>query len=132
MRSSGQLDLLEQIDTLSTSKPKRAEQPVADCLREKPETEHSRAKRGSERNKQPSPKHHVSSSDPAENVGTSPRYLNVQAVAKRLAISIPTVWRWAREREDFPAPVHLGPGVSRWSLDDIEAFELRCRERSQP
>lgn len=57
-------------------------------------------------------------------------FLTVRQVAERLAISIPTVWRWARLRDDFPQSVHLGPGVSRWHISEISAFEDRCRGRS--
>lgn len=50
-------------------------------------------------------------------------YLTVHDVAKRLAISVPTVWRWTRDREDFPKPRKLGAGVTRWRLAELVVFE---------
>jgi len=42
--------------------------------------------------------------------------MTVRQVADRLAVSVPTVWRWARERPDFPKPRRLGPAATRWRL----------------
>lgn len=49
-------------------------------------------------------------------------FLTVKQVATRLAVSVPTVWRWARE-SDFPGPVRLGPAATRWRLADVERWE---------
>lgn len=54
-----------------------------------------------------------------------PRFLSVKDVASRLRVSVPTVWRWSSERVGFPKPVRLGPGVTRWALAEIEAFEAQ-------
>lgn len=53
------------------------------------------------------------------------RFLSVHQVALRLGISVPTVWRWSRERDDFPRPHRFGPGVTRWKLVDLIDFEQR-------
>lgn len=53
---------------------------------------------------------------------TSNRLLRPKAAAAMLAISPNTLWRWARERKDFPSPVKLGPGSTAWRLADLEAF----------
>ena len=50
-------------------------------------------------------------------------YLKVSDVARRLDISVPTVWRWTQERPDFPRPKKFGVRVSRWLLADLIAFE---------
>ena len=50
-------------------------------------------------------------------------YLKVSDVARRLDISVPTVWRWTKERPDFPRPKKFGVRVSRWLLADLIAFE---------
>ena len=44
-------------------------------------------------------------------------------VAVRFGIQRPTVWRWHRERPDFPRVIKLTPGCSRWKLSEIEAWE---------
>ncbi|WP_373190806.1 helix-turn-helix transcriptional regulator [Halomonas sp.] len=59
---------------------------------------------------------------------TAPTFLTVRQVADRLAISVPTVWRWARERPDFPKPHRIGPAATRWRLDDLEAWEAKQGE----
>ena len=51
------------------------------------------------------------------------RYLTVRDVAQRFAVSIQTVWRWAKERSEFPKPVELSPGTTRWRMSDLIAFE---------
>ena len=49
-------------------------------------------------------------------------FLSVIDVARRLGISPNSVWRWSRTRDDFPSPVKLGPGSTRWRLADLIAF----------
>lgn len=130
MRPSGQLDLLAPLNIKESAKRKKSAKakpatepaeampdPATRCIREAIEPH-------------PSISAYTASLRPIQPISAPALYLNAQSVAQRLSISVPTVWRWARERQDFPSPVHLGPGVSRWSLDDIEAYELRCRERA--
>jgi len=50
-----------------------------------------------------------------------PTFLTVADVAERLTVSVPTIWRWAREGA-IPSPVKIG-GATRWKLSDLEAFE---------
>lgn len=50
-------------------------------------------------------------------------FLSVKQVAARYAVSVETVWRWVREGEDFPRPVALSPGCTRWRVTDLEAWE---------
>ncbi|EYD75855.1 phage transcriptional regulator, AlpA [Rubellimicrobium mesophilum DSM 19309] len=49
-------------------------------------------------------------------------YLSDKQVAQRFAVTRPTIWRWARAA-DFPKPVSLSPGCTRWRLADVEAWE---------
>jgi len=49
-------------------------------------------------------------------------WLTVKHLAIRYGVSVPTIWRWARET-DFPKPVKLGPSATRWKLSDLEAWE---------
>ena len=51
-------------------------------------------------------------------------YLSARDLATRYGVSPKTIWIWARDR--LPKPVYLGPQVTRWRIDAIEAFE---RER---
>jgi len=74
----------------------------------------------SSKNQQPTEKSDKSIATPADKHSI---YLSVGAVAKRLNISVPTVWRWSRERPEFPRPRKFGARVSRWLLEDLIAFE---------
>ena len=53
---------------------------------------------------------------------TDSRYLTVEEVAARLNTSVSSIWRWKRVGA-FPKAVKLGPGVTRWRLADLEAWE---------
>jgi len=49
-------------------------------------------------------------------------YLKDTELAKRYDIARQSVWRWS-QKGDFPAPVKLSPGCSRWRLSDVEKWE---------
>jgi prophage regulatory protein len=56
------------------------------------------------------------------------RFLSAAQTGRRFGVSTSTIWRWAKERPDFPAPVKLGLGVTRWRVADLDAFEARLNE----
>lgn len=56
------------------------------------------------------------------NPTPAPTYLNDKQVAARYGVSRVTPWRWAKE-SDFPEPVQLTPGCTRWLLSDLEQWE---------
>jgi len=47
--------------------------------------------------------------------------LDAREVARVLAISVPTLWRYVKQ-ERVPQPIRLSPKVIRWRLRDIERF----------
>ncbi len=49
-------------------------------------------------------------------------FLRDTEVAQRYNISRPTVWRWVKDG-NFPKPIRLGGGSSRWKLEDLESWE---------
>lgn len=55
-------------------------------------------------------------------------YLRDSDVGKRYAVTAKTVWQWSRNGQ-FPAPVKLTPGCTRWKLTDIEAWEAEREKR---
>lgn len=59
------------------------------------------------------------------------RYLSVQDVARRYAISIQTVWRHTKHNQDFPKPIKILNGSTRWRMSDILAFEVSRQEVSR-
>lgn len=50
-------------------------------------------------------------------------FYSVHDVAARYRISVNSVWRWTSHRKDFPNPIKIGPGCTRWRLTELEAFE---------
>lgn len=52
----------------------------------------------------------------------SRRLCKVQTVAELYDVSVPTIWRWVREKK-FPAPIKLSPGCTRWRFSDLEPWE---------
>lgn len=52
----------------------------------------------------------------------SSSFLTVEQVAARYNCSVDSIWRWKRNGE-FPAPVRIGRGVTRWRLDDLIEHE---------
>ncbi|MFL0694691.1 MAG: helix-turn-helix transcriptional regulator [Agrobacterium tumefaciens] len=59
------------------------------------------------------------------------RYLSVQDVARRYAISIQTVWRHTKQNPAFPKPIKILNGTTRWKMSDILSFELARQEADQ-
>lgn len=56
------------------------------------------------------------------------RYLTDKMVAARYDVSRATIWRWTKDNPDFPAPLSLGSGSSRWALPDLVAYEASRRK----
>lgn len=48
--------------------------------------------------------------------------LRPRHAAEFLGISEATFWRWAKQREDFPAPIKLGPRTTVYPLDKLTAW----------
>ena len=54
----------------------------------------------------------------------SSSFLTVDQVAARYNCSTDSIWRWKRNGE-FPAPVRIGRGVTRWRLEDLIDHESK-------
>ena len=55
---------------------------------------------------------------------TNETYLSDRQLAERYKVHRTTLWRWV-ERNQFPKPVKLSPGCTRWKLSDVEAWEAK-------
>ncbi|WP_312531151.1 AlpA family phage regulatory protein [Paracoccus sp. (in: a-proteobacteria)] len=44
-------------------------------------------------------------------------------IAARYGVHRTTPWRWAKTDPNFPKPVTLTPGCTRWKLVELEAWE---------
>lgn len=51
-------------------------------------------------------------------------YLSDKQLANRYGVTRTTIWRWSRVNQ-FPKPVRLGSGCTRWALRAVEAWEER-------
>lgn len=56
-------------------------------------------------------------------------FLSDTHLSVRYGVHRSTLWRWAKTRPDFPKPVGLTPGCTRWKLSEIETWE-KSREIS--
>lgn len=45
-------------------------------------------------------------------------HVRVHVVATIYGVSVPTVWRWARDGR-IPSPRKLGPGTTVWNVGDL-------------
>ena len=54
---------------------------------------------------------------------TGDAYLSDKQVAKHYGVSRATIWRWTKEDNDFPQPVLVGTGTTRWRRTDIEFYD---------
>lgn len=57
----------------------------------------------------------------------SSTYLSDLQIAARYGVHRSTPWRWAKTDPQFPKPVTLSPGCTRWSLPELEAWEAARR-----
>ncbi len=48
--------------------------------------------------------------------------ISVKALATVVAKGVSTVWRNCQEDPDFPRPIRLGPGCTRFKVGDIRAY----------
>ncbi|MCB1355986.1 MAG: AlpA family phage regulatory protein [Maritimibacter sp.] len=50
-------------------------------------------------------------------------FITDQQFADRWGVSRPTIWKMAKADPDFPQPIKLSPGTTRWRLEDVENYE---------
>jgi prophage regulatory protein len=50
-------------------------------------------------------------------------YLSDLQIANRYGVTRQSVWRWANSGSDFPKPIKLTAGCTRWRLSDVERWE---------
>lgn len=57
------------------------------------------------------------------NLNHNTVWLRLADLTQRYSCSASTIWRWSKNRAEFPKPVRLGPNTVAWSLSAIEEFE---------
>lgn len=58
------------------------------------------------------------------------KFLTVDEVAQRYRVGKATVWRWVKNDPNFPEPIKLSAGTSRWSEEQLRTFERHAAKRS--
>jgi predicted DNA-binding transcriptional regulator AlpA len=48
--------------------------------------------------------------------------MRIPKVAEVLGVSVPTVWRWARENQYFPKGRRIGPRTTAWLVGEVRDF----------
>ena len=65
--------------------------------------------------------------DTAASASTLDQIHRPKPLAKRLGVSITTLWRM-RGRNEFPEPVQISPGAIGWRESDVQAWlETRAK-----
>ena len=65
-------------------------------------------------------------------MNTNARYMRISQMASttgkpgRYPLSAATIWRWVKLGM-FPAPVRLGPQVTAWKVEDLDAWDATKR-----
>lgn len=67
---------------------------------------------------------------PSAKAGPLVSFVTVDEVAQRYSVSKATVWRWVKNDPSFPEPIKLSAGTSRWTEEQLRAFERHAFERS--
>jgi len=57
------------------------------------------------------------------NIMDQERYLSDSELADRFGIARTSVWRWVRTAPDFPKPLKLSAGCTRWKASEIATWE---------
>lgn len=62
---------------------------------------------------------------------TTTPFLKDIEVAIRYNISRSTIWRWVKNGQ-FPQPIKIGEGSTRWCLGDLEVWEQLQVQKVRP
>lgn len=57
-------------------------------------------------------------------------FLSDIQLGNRYGVHRSTIWRWVKTDSDFPYPIVLSLGCTRWKLSDVEAWEARRASNS--
>lgn len=57
------------------------------------------------------------------NIDTLPAsaMLSASDLSRLLGVSLNTIWRWAKDGRHLPAPVRIGPNITRWKVGEVRA-----------
>lgn len=52
-------------------------------------------------------------------------FLSDHQVAMRFGVTRAAIWRWVAGNPEFPKPIKLSPGTTRWKLSNLVSFEAQ-------
>lgn len=58
-------------------------------------------------------------------------WMNVREVAAFFSVSVPTIWRWAKDNPEFPKGHELSRGTTRWYREDLERYSVMLRGETE-
>ena len=50
------------------------------------------------------------------------KFLRDKDVAALFNVSKQTIWRWASSEGDFPRPIRIAKGTTRWAVADVDRY----------
>lgn len=56
------------------------------------------------------------------------KFISIPQTAERYGVARQTVWRWIKERPDFPKPVRFSSGCTRLAVADLDAYDASKAE----
>lgn len=69
---------------------------------------------------------------PMISIPPARRFLTDVQVAEILGVHRGWVWRMIRNKTDFPTPIKLSPGVTRWRAEELENWiDMKDAEKSK-
>jgi predicted DNA-binding transcriptional regulator AlpA len=57
-------------------------------------------------------------------------YLTDRQVGHRYGVDRAAIWRWCKTENEFPQPIKLTPGTTRWRLCELKDWEAKRAEKS--
>lgn len=61
----------------------------------------------------------------------NPAVLRPKQAAAYIGVSLPSIWRFAKEDPDFPQPFKIGPNASAIFREELDAWLKSKREATQ-
>jgi len=56
-------------------------------------------------------------------MNTDEKYLSDADLGERFGVARTSIWRWVNATPDFPKPIKLSGGCTRWRASEIAAWE---------
>ena len=58
----------------------------------------------------------------------TPKYLRAKEISKLFSISVPTLYRYLKEKENFPKPIKPTQKTTLWNVQELEDYFKKCNQ----